>query len=280
MTSDERLVALELRSSRLEQRLSRYRTATMAMALLLIAGVTMAQSGNSEYLTCRFLLVKDAEGKTVVSIGSNENGGRIVTVSPKGNHTTVIGGSETGGSIEVLSPSKEAEVFLGASDDGGGRVVTFHDQDSPTTFSGGTNGGGRLHAFSSEGTPTATLLGGNEKGPAALVVSSLKREAMSIVSSNEGGGVIRTLAPSGSPSIAKSLAGQVLRTTNVGAFFLGDKTQQPLVTIGAGEAGGSVGIRNNTGSPILELGVDKYGGGSVTVKNTRGKAKTLSTTGS
>ena len=59
-------MSLEQRLEKLEKRVERYRRATVVMALLLVAGVTMGQTaknGNFNSLTCRGLRIEDDGGR-------------------------------------------------------------------------------------------------------------------------------------------------------------------------------------------------------------------------
>ena len=64
----------------LEQRVSRYRGATIVMAFLLVAGVTMGQgTRDAEFGTvrCRKLVAISPEGKSMVFLSADESGGTV-----------------------------------------------------------------------------------------------------------------------------------------------------------------------------------------------------------
>jgi hypothetical protein len=117
-------MTLEDRVDTLERRVTRYRGATMVMALVLVAGVTMGQAttdGEFSTVTCRTLIVNGTmwansrEGKQILVLGESANGNGSVSIySPEGKNLVMLGGdARADGKVLVYRSDGKSSVVLG-----------------------------------------------------------------------------------------------------------------------------------------------------------------------
>lgn len=108
---------VEERLAELEGRVRRWQGMTMALALVLVAGVVMAAAKPdvAEVMRCRSLEVVDDSGKWVVNLDAWVLGGRIDVRNSEGKRTTTISQSDNhNGILKVYSRDGKNLVYAGA----------------------------------------------------------------------------------------------------------------------------------------------------------------------
>ena len=106
---------LEQRLNKLEKETRWYRRATLVLGLMIVAGVTMGQTGSDivDVLKCRKLEVYDLSGKVTAKISSDEDGGSLWIYNASGKHSAYIGNNENGGSLWIYNALGETTALTG-----------------------------------------------------------------------------------------------------------------------------------------------------------------------
>jgi len=103
----------------------------------------MMQAGESVFVrelrVERIVIVRD--GKTVMEIGSNVNGGEIVIYSSSGTPAIEISVVEDSGWIRVIAYSGNTAVEISADDDNNGYILFYDEREKPQMGIGVTREG-------------------------------------------------------------------------------------------------------------------------------------------
>jgi hypothetical protein len=115
MTMEQRMDQLEKRNKRLTVAL---------MAVVMCAVVTMAATGEKyskfDTIIAQHIVVKNDAGKTVIDLGTSDDGdGYVATMSAKGKDLVMVSSTVMGGAITTYQPNGKELVILGTSDNGG-----------------------------------------------------------------------------------------------------------------------------------------------------------------
>jgi hypothetical protein len=120
-------MTLEQRVDGLERRLSRYRSAMMVMALVLVAGVTMGQATNGsrelQQIRTRDIMIMNEDGEPAIHLTYDRRGnGMAFFMSGQGELLASIGTSTDTGWLNLNAAdegSSQGIVAVGRSDNGG-----------------------------------------------------------------------------------------------------------------------------------------------------------------
>ena len=168
-------MTLEQRVDALERRVSRYRGATIVMAFLLVAGVTMGQgTRDAEFGTvrCRKLVAISPE-KSMVMLEANESGGTVILNSPEGKSTVILSVDDEKGFVGLNSPEGKSTVILSVDDESGGTVMLGSPPEGMMVMLGADESGGTVTTFSPKGK-SLVKLGGSRDGVGGVIAVSNK----------------------------------------------------------------------------------------------------------
>ena len=192
----EDLMTIEQRLDTLERRVSRYRSATMVMALLLVAGVTMGQTTRDATfgeVTCNTLTVVKGFRPVAQLEGWEGGGGALFIRNAAGTITTSIGQNNAGdGLLSTHSSQGKKLVTLGATTGGNAYLSTYSSQGKELVRLWSTTGGnGSLSTYSSQGKELV-YLGATDGGNGGYFGLSNKtgEEIVQLKADEYGNGVV------------------------------------------------------------------------------------------
>ena len=130
---------VEQRLESLEKSARRYRLATVVLALVIVAGVTMGQTGSdiSDVVKTRRVEVYDDAGNMVVLIANTEHGGMMGVSNVAGEPKVAIANTERGGAVEISNKTGESIVTLSADEYGNGVVGAWDRKGKGRTLKPG-----------------------------------------------------------------------------------------------------------------------------------------------
>ena len=153
MTVDERFEQLERKTQRLEKRNKRLTVALTMTVVAMAAVVTMAATGDKDghfdSITAKSIVVEDGmvasaifvmndAGDPVVSLGTKEDGSGVVYAeSAKGKTLVVLGSTENGGAVQVSNKSGEIIANMYADEYGNGVVGAWDRKGKGRTLQPG-----------------------------------------------------------------------------------------------------------------------------------------------
>jgi len=144
---------IEERVERLERELRQYRWVVGILVLIVVAGVSVGQTGDYEQITCRSLRVIDHEGREAVTVEPWELGGRVSVRNKDGVVTTQIGQSDYGsGMLAIHSRDGEERVRLVTVDAGGAVEVSNKHNETVVDIYPDESGNGRIGTWTRRGT--------------------------------------------------------------------------------------------------------------------------------
>ena len=135
---------IEDRLTTMEKRLRFHRSFTVCVFVLLLGESFLdaflpTLSGD---IICDSLTVVDDEGKVMVSLGSDEAGGGVMTFSPEETPLVRLGVTSDGnGAVTTFAPENKPLVRLNASPGGSGCVLTLSPEGESLVKLGVTTGG-------------------------------------------------------------------------------------------------------------------------------------------
>ncbi|GEM_PF-5888182 len=295
-TPRDPMLDLQAQVAALNRAVARQRTLVLGLGLVLLAvlvwnGVggsaapqVFAQDQAALDITCRALKVVDDAGKVRLQIASNKFGGVLRVNNADGKPVVALEADADGGFLSVLGHDGKERAFVGVGDKQSGGLIYLKDTDGKTrtTYLVYKDGNGGLN-FRNAQDKTEAFFGASGKGYGGLinlngpdgktrvVLDSDKdgRSALELINGNDKteiflgcsakgwGGLLNINAPNGT-------AGIMLDVDNkgVGRFDLRTKDGKRCVYASADEEGGAVQIYGHDSKQRVFMGVgDKQTGG-------------------
>ena len=153
---------LEQRITELERRASRYRNA-LVLLVVGLCGVAVVGATNKgpwgidedEIIMGKYLFLRNDAGKTVVSLGVDDDGnGGLDLYSSTGKKLIYVGADVEGnGLLKVLSSTGEQRIYLGSGTDGNGFLIQGFNKTGETVvqLKADDYGNGYVGAFDRKG---------------------------------------------------------------------------------------------------------------------------------
>ena len=132
----------EQRLERLEKHNKRLTTALTLMAVAMCAVVTVAATGmkrgDFDVVTAQAIFVINEAGIPVVGLGSTDFGhGTVTTYQSNGKELVELGANDNGGMIKVLNKTGESIVTMNADEYGNGKVGAWSRKGRGRTLQSG-----------------------------------------------------------------------------------------------------------------------------------------------
>jgi len=172
-------MTIEQRFARLERANRQWRMAALAMGLVLVTGLLMAQSGmglRPDVIQTRRLEVLNKKGDAVITLESANRGGRIVTTDNEGALFFEVGAGEVSiynghgqkltrfsatkegqGMIATYNSNGEGVVALGATKDGKGAFTTYNGEGQKLVSLSASDNGGAISVWNHTGQAVSTI---------------------------------------------------------------------------------------------------------------------------
>ncbi len=172
---------LEERLNQLEMRVTRYRNFNILLCLLLVAIVTVAQTGFVDVIRTKKLEIVNDLGETVVELTSVANDGALFVNSKKGEHRIYAGSSrngkygfirlhnetgipmlsfvagETSGYLSVQNDKGKQVVQLTSDENGDGRIWVNSSEGKSRFFAGSSTSGSLINLYTKDGEGAAII---------------------------------------------------------------------------------------------------------------------------
>ena len=239
---------IEQRLDALERRVCRYRALTIALALALVAGVTMGQAPTSatfDEVICRTLAIVTEEGQIVAQLRSASGAGQLMIFNKK------LVSNKMFGLVAEIAPSGMGGGSLQLRSATGDKVVDLYTMP-------GIQGDERGY-----GVIVLEGIGGSET---KLDGSTIQCRWVKVV--NDAGHEIVELGRGYSAKERENLRG-------CGMIQVRDELGHLTHAIGSRYTGGTIEVHNRTGEKIVTMYSDEYGNGVVGAWNRQGKGRTL-----
>ena len=172
-------MTIEDRFEQLARTNRRWRSTTLGLCLVAVTGLLMAQGGAShmpQVVQVRRLELVNKKGIPVITLESDERGGRIVTSSDQGQLLFETAAGELsiyngqGQKLARLSATKDGQgmlatynhdgegvIALGATKDGKGAFTTYNGQGQKLVSLSATDQGGAISVWNNNGQAASTI---------------------------------------------------------------------------------------------------------------------------
>ena len=178
-------MTIEERFEQLERVNRRWRTVALSLGLVIGAGLIMAQGGANhvaDVIQIKRLEVINKKGVAVVTLESDQRGGRILTTTTDGNLLFETGGGE----ISLYNGQGQKLARLSATKNGEGMLATYNHNGEGVIALGATNDGkGAFTTYNGEGQKLVSISATDHGG--AISVWSGAGQAVSTIRTNENG---------------------------------------------------------------------------------------------
>ena len=271
------MATVEERLLKLEKKVDWYRRATMVMALLLVAGVTMGQAKETtlgklsrfDTVICRQLFVKNDTGIINTFIDSDSSGnGRLTMRSASGKDLVSFTTSDYGMlSVNASDGSTGVGVFGQhpstdiSRDEGGGMVATYSPVGVELVkLTAAAEGGyGAVETFSPKGK-RLVMMSATTNGDGGVSTYSPGGKALVDLGATAGGnGTVTTYSPEGN-----ALVKLVATVEDNGTVATYSSNGKQLVMVSATPTGhGGVRTFSPEGRELVTLGATTSGDGGV-----------------
>ena len=245
-----------------------------------------AQPNANRDLEVRSLRIVDDQRKTFLHIDSDKFNGFARFFNAQGKVVVAIGSDADGGSIQVNGQNGGERAYLGVGERNGGGLLHFHSADSktvPMSLGVGPRGG-YLALYNLSANQRSLWLGSRDEDSSGVIsiYDSLGKSRCEF-GSNPQGGTISLHGNKNKPNVFlgtgnKEFGGLFLlrddnakvraeigQDANGGYLMLNGKSDLPAVSFANSDdqRGGFLQIRNNAGKPRVELGINDGGAGYI-----------------
>ena len=162
-------MSIEARLERLEKQMQFYKRLVVALALVIVGGLTMgqAQSDIVDVLQCRKLEVYNPTGSAVAVISTT---------------------FDAGGCLKIYSPEEKEGVSIYATNEGGGIVIS-NTERRVAILAARSNGAGFLDINSRDGSPRASI-STDDSGGLFVLSNKTREKVIDLRSDIYGNGII------------------------------------------------------------------------------------------